>query len=52
VPRKGLKHRFISLTEVAFWAGQEEESDFKMPWEDLKHRFLDFIQVEFWASQM
>ena len=49
MPGDYLKHRFISLTEVTFWAGQQEINDFKVPWEHLKHRFIDFTQVEFWA---
>jgi len=46
-----LKHRFINLNVVAFWAGEEDENDLKVPWEQLKNRFIDFIQVEICACQ-
>ena len=35
MPDQHLKHRFINLTEVAFWAGQGEENDFKVQWKTL-----------------
>jgi len=28
MPFQTLKHRFFELTQVAFWAGQEEENEF------------------------
>jgi len=51
VPVDHLKHRFFNLSAVAFWAGQKEINDLKVPWEHLNHRFIDFKQVEFWACQ-
>jgi len=38
----------IDFIQVAFWAGQEAENEFKMPFDHLKHRVLDFTQVAFW----
>jgi len=51
VPGDHLKHRFFNHTEVAFWAGQEEENDFEVSWEHFKNRFIDFIHEEFCACQ-
>jgi len=45
VPGDNLKHRYIDITEVVFWAGQEEGNEFKVPLEHLKHRFLKFIEA-------
>ena len=30
VPGDYLKHRFLELNQVAFWAGQETENDYKV----------------------
>ena len=46
-----FKHRFIDLTKVLFWGGQEEENEFAVPGNHLKHRFLDLTKVEFWTCQ-
>ena len=51
MPFETLKHRFIELTQVAFWDGQEAENEFKVTCEPLKHRFLDLKQVAFWDGQ-
>jgi hypothetical protein len=47
-----LKHRFIELNHVVFWAGQKAENVFPGPGDPLKYRFLDLAQVAFWAGQM
>jgi len=39
------------LKRVAFSVGQEEENDFKVPFDNMNHRFFDFIQIAFWAGQ-
>jgi len=46
-----LKHRFFDFTYFAFWAGQVEEKEFRVPGEHLKHRFLDLTKDEFLACQ-
>jgi len=46
-----LKHRFLDLSQLAFWGGQGAENDFKVPWEPLKHRFIEFIQDPFCPVQ-
>jgi len=51
MPCELWKHRFFDLTQVAFWAGQEEENEFLMPGDHMKYRFLDLTKVEFWAFQ-
>jgi len=51
VTSESLKHRFLDFTQVAYWAGQEEENLFPVPGEPLKYRFLDLTKVEFWACQ-
>jgi len=40
-----LKHRFINVTKVAFWAGQNEENVFPVPGDHVKNRFLDLTKV-------
>ena len=45
-----MKLRFLYLTQVAFWAGQEAEIEFTVPGDNFKDRFLDLIQVAFWAG--
>ena len=42
---------FFDLTQVAFWAGQEEENEFAEPGNHLKHQFVELTKVEFWACQ-
>jgi len=46
-----LKHRFLDFTQVAFWAGQEEENEFPETGVHLKNRFLDLNKVDVWACQ-
>jgi len=46
-----LKHRFLDLTKVTFWAGQGEENNFPVNGDHMKHRFIDITRVEFWACQ-
>jgi len=46
-----LKQRFLDFTQVALWAGQEEENVFPVPYDHLKYRILDHTKVEFWACQ-
>jgi len=38
------------LTQLAFWAGQEDENEFAVPGDRLKHPLLDLTQVLFWAG--
>ena len=47
-----MKHRFLGFTQVAFWAGQEEEKEFPVPDDHLKHCSLDLTKVEFGAYQV
>jgi len=47
---RALENRFSDLTQVAFWAGQEEEIVFPVPGNHLKHPFIDFTKVAFWAG--
>jgi hypothetical protein len=35
-----LKHRFLDIAQVAFWAGQKAENEFAGPDDPLKYRFL------------
>ena len=46
-----LKHRFIYLKQVAFWARRDAENKFKVPFDHLKKPFLDFTKVVIWAGQ-
>ena len=46
-----MKHRFLHLTQVTFWAGQEAHNEFAVPGAHLKHRLFDLTQVAFWAGQ-
>jgi len=48
---ESLKHRFIDLSQVAFWEVEEAENELKLTWEPLKHRFFNFTQVAFLAIQ-
>ena len=45
------QHGFLDYTQVAFWDGQGEEYDFKVPGDHFKHCFLVLIKVEFWCYQ-
>jgi len=36
-----LETSLFDFTQVAFWAGQEEENEFPKPGDHLKHRLLD-----------
>jgi len=36
--------------QVAFWASQEAENEFKVKRQPLKHRFFRLTQVVFWAG--
>ena len=40
---KTLKNRFFNLKEVAFWASQETEDEFKVRWENGNLRFIGFF---------
>jgi len=51
VQYESLKHRFLDLAQVAFWAGQEAENETAVPREQLKHCFLNLTRVAFWAGQ-
>jgi len=51
VPGDHLKHRFVDLTKVTFWVGQEDENELKVHCKHFKHRFLNIIQVAFWAGE-
>jgi len=42
-----LKHRFLEINQVSFYAGPEAENEFKVPWESLKNRFFDITQTHF-----
>ena len=46
-----MNHRFLDFTQVAFWAGQEEENEFPVRGHHLKHCFLEFNKFEFWPYQ-
>jgi len=46
-----LQTSLIDFIYVAFWAGQDTENDFKLPFDRLKHRFLDLTQEAIWAGQ-
>ena len=46
-----LETSFLAINYFAFWSGQEEENEFRVPGDHLKHRFLDLTKVEFWAFQ-
>jgi hypothetical protein len=42
-----LKHRFLDLDQVEFWAGQKAENDFAVPVDTLKHPFHDLAKFAF-----
>jgi len=44
-----LETSLSRLNPIRFWAGQEEENEFREPGDYLKHRFLEVTKVEFWA---
>jgi len=46
-----LKYRFLDLTLVSFWTGQDAENDFTVRGDQLNHYFLDLIQVATWTVQ-
>jgi len=51
VKREPLKHRFFDVSQVAFWAYQEEENLFPVHGDHLNNRFVDLTKVEIWACQ-
>ena len=46
-----LKRLFFEFTEVAFWAGPEDDNEFPVIGDHLKHRFFDFIKLHFQLVQ-
>jgi len=46
-----MTHRFLDLTQVAFWVCQEAENEFAVPGDHLKHHFINLTKVAFWAGQ-
>ena len=46
-----LKHRFLDLTQVTFWSGQEVENEFEVPGKNLNYRLPDLNNVAFSAGQ-
>ena len=47
---KHLKHRFLNLTQDAFWASQEAENEFKVYFHSLKYLFFILSQGAFSAG--
>ena len=45
-----INQSIIINTQVAFWAGQEEENKLKVICDHSKHPFFDFTQVAFSAG--
>ena len=40
-------HRFLDFAQVAFWASQEAEIEFSVPWNQLNHRLLELNKAHF-----
>lgn len=40
-----MEHRILDFAKVAFWAGQEAETEFTVPGDPLKFPLLDDAQV-------
>jgi hypothetical protein len=45
-----LKHRFLDLSENAFYSGHKAEKEFEWPDDSLEHGLLDNPQEEFWPG--
>ena len=51
MPDDRFKHRFLDLTKVEFWACQEAENDFYVPFDHLICPCIDLKKVAFFVGQ-